>query len=242
MVWSDTLVFTLSVEQFAAFEGHTRDDWCRSAARALFESYGAHYTGFGTSAEALSHMVQSTAAWALRHDIRSQADVTRLCHVAASLGHRFWQDPRFQGYVSASTSPEIPPGRRATAMMGETKSWLRGLWAGDSLQAFSERLSEMIAAGHGPETQTLRYVLPGHWQLFHVADVDRLLGWLGQSTPELLQDTGPRQLAFTACALVHGPQWLSDPQYPRLANLIRMELDPAVLATELEGIYAEATA
>lgn len=238
----DALVFTLSREQFAVFQDHAQDRWCQAAAQELFAEYEAHYSAFGASAEALGPMVRTTAAWAERQDIRSRADVTRLCHVTASLGHRFWQDPRFRGYVTASTAPEIPVGRRATTMMGKTKGWLQGLWSGASLQAFSDRLAELVAGGYGPEPHNLHDVLPGHWQMFKGADNDRFLDWLAQSAPEPVRDAGPRQLAYSACALAHGPQWLSDPQYPRLAEAVRSEFDPAHLAAQIIDIYSKATA
>lgn len=236
------MIVKLSQKQFTFFGGHARDRWCLAAANDLFEAYEAHYTAFGVSPETLAPMVHTTAAWAQRHDIRSQADVTRLCHVAASLGHRFWQDPRFQGYVAASTAPEIPAGRRATGMTRAAKVWLRGLWTGDSLQAFSRRLADLVAAGHSPEARNLYHVLPGHWQMFTAVDNERLLDWLVQSAPNLVRDAGPRQLAHTACALVHGPNWLSDPQYPRLAETVCSEIDPAHLAAQIVDIYGRATA
>ncbi|MEM1278139.1 MAG: hypothetical protein AAGH74_16585 [Pseudomonadota bacterium] len=187
-------------------------------------------------------MVRSTAAWAQRCGINGQADVTRLCHISASLGHQFWRDPRFHGYVGAATAPTMPVGRRATAMMGYTKGWLRSLWAGDSLRAFSERLTELVAGGHGPKHHNLHYVLPGHRQMFSVSDDDRLLNWLVNSAPEPVRDTGPRQLAYTACALVHGADWFNDPQYTRLAEAVRSEADAASLAGQITTIYAKATA
>ncbi len=219
-----------------------QDNWYRAAARDLFETYEAYYTAFGASAETLMPMVQTIAAWAQRQHIRSQVDVTRLCHVATSLGHKFWQDPRFRGYVTASMSVDVPPGRRATALMGETKAWLRGLWAGDSLLAFSERLVELVGAGRRPEVNALQHLLPGHWQMFSTPDNERLLGWLSQTVPDNLRDEGPRQLVYTACALAHGTQWLSDPQYQRLAEAVRSEAAPARLAAQIRGIYAEALA
>lgn len=237
-----SMVLKFSETQFAAFEGRARDEWCRSASQDLFEAYEAHYTAFGASPDGLIPMVQAVAAWAQRHGINSQADVTRLCHVAASLGHRFWQDPRFRGYVAASTAPEIPTGRRAIALMTSTKGWLRALWAGDILLAFSKRLGQVIRAEKSSDAHTLQYVLPGHWQLFNVSDNDQLLAWLAETTPEDLRDSGPRQIAYTACALAHGAQWISDPQYPRLAQLIRTEMNSADLAEGLESLYAEATA
>lgn len=236
------MVFTLSQEQFAAFEGHARDRWCQTAARDLFESYATYYTAFNASADTLLPMVKTTAAWAQRHDIRSQADVTRLCHVSGSLGHRFWRDPRFRGYVTASMSVDVPPGRRATAMMGETKTWLRRLWAGDSLLGFSTRLVELVRESRGPDAQALRYVLPGHWQMFSTPDNERLLGWLSETVPDGLRDDGSLQLAYTACALAHGTQWLGDPQYQRLAKIVRAQTGASSLAEDLEAVYTEALA
>lgn len=53
---------------------------------------------------------------------------------------------------------------------------------------------------------------------------------------------GPGQLVYVACALVHGLQWLSDPQYRRLAEAVHSEGDPTQLAARITAIYVEATA
>lgn len=235
-------MFTLTPEQIEAFEGASQEHWYETAAHDLHEAFAEHYAAMGSSPEALIPVVSAVAKWARRHDVTGKADVTRFCYVAASLGHRFWQDPRFQGYVTGSMSPDVPRGRRASIMMSETKTWLRGLWAGDSLRAFSERLVELVGEARGPEAHTLRYLLPGHWQMFSAADNERLLAWLAQLAPEEVRDEGPRQLMYTACALVHGTRWLSDPQYPRLIAAIHTHRDPAALASTLKEIYAEATA
>lgn len=212
------------------------------AAQDLFETYRNHYAAFGASPQSLVPLVQTTAAWAQRLEIRGKADVTRLCHVTASLGHQFWHDPRFKGYVLDWRPHGVPSGRRATYMVTEAKLWLRSLWDNDTLQAFSHRLGHLLQEDRGPELDTLHYVLPGHWRMFSDDDALRLLTWLRQSTPQNLRDGGPRQLLYSASALVHGTGWLNDPQYRHLAQVLRMPISSEQLAQEVMWIYQRATA
>jgi len=236
------LVFTLSRKQFTAFEDVARDRWCETAAQDLCDTFRPHYAAMGASPETLIPLVNVVADWARRYQVTGRADVTRLCHVAAALGSRFWQDPRFRGLVEAAMSPDIPPGRRATAMTGQAKTWLRGLWAADSPRAFSERLAERVRTGHGPQPHCLQDVVPGHWRMFSATDNDRLLAWLAHLAPDTSCVTAHQRLAHSACALVYGVQWLNDPQYPRLSQAVCLHSDPDTLAQTLIDIHAEASA
>ncbi|WP_227272677.1 hypothetical protein [Roseobacter weihaiensis] len=113
---------------------------------------------------------------------------------------------------------------------------------GRKMLAFSARLVELVGAGRGPDTQALQYLLPGHWQMFSTPDNERLLNWLSEMVPDGLRDDGSPQLAYTACALAHGTQWLGDPQYQRLAQIVRAQTDASSLAEDLEVIYTKALA
>ncbi|WP_308917078.1 hypothetical protein [Jannaschia sp. LMIT008] len=164
----------------------------------------------------------------------------RLSHVAAALGHRFWQDPRLRSRVSAAMATGRPADRRAGAMIRETKAWLRALWLDDDLCGFADRLANGMDGGEGPRTSTLLRVLPGHRRVLSAAENDQLFDWLDRVTPAPFRDGGPRHLAYMACALVHGPQWPSDPQYPRLAAAVASGAEPARLAADIRRIYLEA--
>lgn len=235
-------MFTLTQEQLTAIERDTRDKWAEGAATALFDSYTTYYTAFGASAQTLTPMVQTVITWARRFDIAGKADCTRLCHVTAAWGHRFWQDPRFQGYVTASLSSQVPAGRRATVLTKKTKGWLRALWSEDSMTAFAERLATAITQHQDVDANNIARILPGHVRMFSAPDHERLLATLLQSAPENVNGTPSQRLAYVACALVHGWYWLNDPQYPRLADAVQTRSDPTDLATTITDLYAEASA
>lgn len=234
-------MITIKTKQMQNFKNLAKNRWCKTTAQDLFNTYSQYYGAMGTSEETLFPMIQAIANWAQQYKVTSKADVTRLCHVAAALGHRFWQDPRFRSYVAASMSENVQSGRRAQAMTKATKGWLKELWAGDTLEAFSERLGYLVTFGRGPDADAINYLLPSHSRMLATSDHDKLLTWLNQLSPQEVRSTSAQQLAFVACALAHGTQWLSDPQNLRLSEAVRSQSNPTKLAKVITLIYTEAT-
>ena len=237
------MVVRFSSETFRAFEDRAADDWAIRAARSLRSTFPLHYDAMGASEAELTQLTRDVAAWAGGYGVKGDADVSRLCIVSVALGHRFWQDPRFQGYVAASLgNTSLHASRRAQAMVRSAKEWLRRLWTNDGMDGFARRLTTAIRQGARPDVTTIGHILPGHRRLFSAADNERLIGLVLERAPTALGHSAPQRLAHVSCALIHGVTWLDDPQYPRLRAAVLEANDAAALADDIATIYAEAVA
>ncbi|MFK7871113.1 MAG: hypothetical protein AB8B58_17980 [Roseobacter sp.] len=235
-------MLTFSDRQFDTFRDGARRTWVAAEAPRLHATFAQHYTAHGTTPDTLVPVIQAVAAWAQSYGIRAQADVTRLSIIAASLGHRFWEDPRTAPMLATVLADTLPRSRSALTLTAEVKHWLGALWQGDDLAGFAARLGTAIRAGDPLETDTLRMILPGHWHILSAFDNDRLQQWLVACLPPDIARREGHALATVACALVHGTNWLADPQYPRLSALVRADSTPGALADGLNALYAEVCA
>lgn len=234
------LVLTFSKQQFASFGEINRAKWIVSAAQKLHSTYSGHYKSQGITPEDLIPVVTEVTNWGLRHDIESEADMTRLTLIAASLGHRFWQDPRFSHLAESSLAEKVLPSRRALRLTKDVKTWLQTIWANDAKSNFGTRLGSGIEAGHWPDLDTLHYILPGHGHALSDGTAVLFVDWLVAQIPATYRASPPHALAFCACALVQGTAWLSDPQLPRLQAIMQPETAPKDLAAKLVAHYSVA--
>lgn len=217
--------------------------WAEDEARRLNECFTAYYQAFGASPDNLLTLVSDVVVWAAGHNVKGKADVSRLCVIAASLGYRFWQDPRFVRLARQEMMTDArPPSRKAEALTRRTKAWLRQLWADDDIGRFGIRLAERIRRSAAAEPSNLRFILPGHWRVLSAADNERLISWLRDGTPHDLRNDDAQMLAYSACSLVHGFGWLNDPQLPNLARIVTENAERAVFADAIEAIYQKTAA
>lgn len=192
------------------------------------------------AAKDLQPVVRETADWARTRGIVSKADVTRLCYVTASLGHRFWRDPRLQILLDTAMPEGADPSRHAQSIVRGTKTWLRTLWAGDDLAQFAARLGDALAAQRAPDAAGLQAVLPGHRNLLPPDYNSRLITWLIDDAPAALAASPAQHFAYGACTLVHGIDWLKDPQCAALAQAVRTQPEGPALAAALRRLYTQA--
>ncbi|MGL4320818.1 MAG: hypothetical protein ACRCS3_08145, partial [Paracoccaceae bacterium] len=167
-----------------------------------------------------------------------ERDVSQLCCLAASLGHQFWQDPRFQGHVAATLgNTAIARPEAVPLLMDFTQNWLTQLWQNDSLAAFAERLVTILRHNVEPDLQVLHTILPGHWIALDEGFNTQLLQWLFQTLPP----TGfaAQRTASLAIALVHGTSWWHDPQYRCFADILATAQSPDALADGLASVYGQ---
>lgn len=232
------MVLEISNEQFQAFALPARAEWVAGAAQRLHQTYPEYFTALGVEALVLRPLCQAVEQWAAEHGIRGQRDVSRLCCVASTLGHKFWRDPRFDGYVKGSVeNAEFCRKDAVDILVDNTSDWLAILWYQDTLTDFTHRLDGCLRRDAEPTAETLVHILPGHWVLFDADTNARLMAWLIRSLPPTHQPS--QRLAYVACALVHGTAWLRDPQYGRLLQAIEGADTTAHLADDLSAIYAE---
>lgn len=235
--------FSLSNATLGALARQSGKGWARDEARRLYDCFPAYYQAFGALPDNLLTLVSDVAVWADGHDVTGKADVSRLCVIAASLGYRFWQDPRFVRLARQEMMTDTnPPSRRAEALTRRTKAWLRQLWAGDDIGRFGIRLAERIRRGAAAEPSNLLFVLPGHWQVLSADDNERLISWLCDGAPHELRQDDTQMLAYVACSLVHGFGWLNDPQFPDLAKIVMKSAERVAFADAIEAIYQKAAA
>jgi len=215
-----------------------RSAWAGDASHQLYETYPGYFSALDVTTTDLVPFCHQVERWAARHEVTGTREVFRLLLVAVSMGHRFWQDPRFQPYVNMSVkNPDIAASRRAMAMVDNSKVWLRLLWQGDDLNAFADRLTGSLRSGAIAGLNDIRIILPQHWQIIPVADNQRLTDWLLQVLPADRFPTTYQRLAYLALALVHGVHWLTDPQYAVFVAAIDDAIDAPDLADRLAAIY-----
>ncbi len=236
---------TLTKDQLRAFGHYAAETWYRDAACNLHQSFAAYYDAMGADPRRLVGLVRRVTDWAgTAYGIKGKADVLRLCIVAAALGHGYRQDPRFRAWVAATLgNAELPVTRRAEPMVRVTRHWLGKLWEDDGLEQFGARLAEHVRHGDDADLVTLHHILAGHWRLLDAADNQRLIDGLRlRASRQARSQTPARRLTYVACALVHGPDWLDDPQLPRLQSALSEQTKPAALADAITALYKEASA
>lgn len=234
-------MFRISDAQFEAFRAPARATWIASAAAHLHATYSDYYATLQVQARDLELLCKEVEAWAARHSVFGRRDVAQLCLLTPTLGHKFWRDPRYRGYITESLgNAELSRSRAVMMMTQNTQEWLGKLWANDNLAGFAERLTDDIRRDAELSAETLRHILPGHWAQFTAAQNGELLAWLIPTLPAV--EIQSQHLAYTACALVHGTGWLRDPQYVRLAQAIEQASTPQTLADGLAAIYGELNA
>lgn len=234
---------TLSKDRLRAFEQQAAEFWYREATDSLHQDFAAYYGAMGVAAEQFVALVRDVADWAATYGVKGKADVLRLCIVAAALGHRFWRDPRFRGQVRATLgNADLPVTRRTEPMVRTTRRWLGALWAQDDLRRFGVRLAEHIRRGDDADSGALHGILPGHWQVLNAANNQRFIDGLRTRAYRQVGQSPARRLTYVACALVHGIDWLDDPQLRHLQAALSARSEPSVLADAIAALYAEASA
>lgn len=232
------MVWKISNAQYGALQAPARAEWITSAAARLHATYSGYYTALHVHASDLEPLCKDVEAWAAKHDVVGERDVAQLCLLTPTLGHRFWRDPRFRGYIAESLgNAELSRSRAALMMTRNTQDWLATFWKNDSLANFAERLTDSVQRDVVLSAEALRQILPGHWVQFTATQNDELLAWLIPTLP--VGQMQAQRLAYTACALVHGTGWLRDPQYVRLAQTIEQARTPPDLADSLAALYRD---
>lgn len=154
---------TLSSATFEAFAVQVRASWAERTALQLHSTYPDYFTALDVTSEDLAPLCQQVERFAARHEVTGEREVFRLILVAISMGHRFWQDPRFHGYVVNSLgNVDIVPSRRALAMVDNGKIWLRLLWNNDDLGAFAGRLTKHLRRNAISGPDAIQSILPRH--------------------------------------------------------------------------------
>lgn len=210
--------------------------WAMETTDFLANTYGDYFHALGTRTNDLEAMCLAVHRWASKTGCDTNRALRQLCCLSVSLGHRFWQDPRFGDYVATTVERRNIPRTKAVAQLVEHGTvWLDGLWADDNIGDFGERLCTLILGHYGVNSETLGYVLPGHGAMFSPEDETRLLVWLGPRLPEC--QFSHQRLAYTCLALALGTEWWKDPQYRMLAHHVSAQTDPQQLVNRLLPIF-----
>lgn len=236
------MAYQITAASWQVLADHARVQWADRAACRLHHAYPAYFSALAVTPRQLVPLCAAVEQRAAPRGIKGERDLHRLALVALSLGHCFWDDPRFRAYAASSLDDTvIPASRRALAMAEHSKHWLRGLWQHDDLQSFSERLTTHIQFRSAPSGEVLHALVPGHSRNLRSSASDRYIEWLRQQQPIRHLRTPSQQLAYLACCLVHGAGWHRDPQYPLLVRIITTTSDPDQLANRLLAVYAGMT-
>lgn len=230
------MALTFTQAQFDALSAPDRAVWIAQAAARLHQSFLSYYLALGRTPADLVPVCHATERWAAGFGITGERDVSQLCCLAASLGHQFWQDPRFQGHVAATlANTAVVRSEAVPLLMGRAQDWLALLWLNDTMGAFAERLMHVLRRNLEPDLTILRTVLPGHWLAYDEGFNVQLLQWLYQSLPPTT--FAAQRMAALAIGLVHGTSWWHDPQYRCFADILATAYSPETLADALTAIY-----
>ncbi|MFL4470126.1 hypothetical protein ACERZ8_09685 [Tateyamaria armeniaca] len=210
--------------------------WAMETTDFLAKTYGTYFYALGTRTHDLEAMCTTVHRWASRRGCDGNRLLRQLCCLSVSLGHRFWQDPRFGDYVATTVEDRSIPRAKAVAMLIEHgTTWLDALWTDDDIKDFGERLCTLILGHYSVNSETLRYVLPGHGPMFSAEDETRLLVWLGPRLPAC--QFNHQRLAYTCLALALGTEWWKDPQYRMLAHHVSAQTDPQQLVNRILPMF-----
>lgn len=222
-------------EQFRKFAKPAREAWISSAAQHLHRSFPDYFATLNVSDADLRPICRATEEWAEQHGVTGERDTLQLCCVSVSLGHRFWHDPRFRGYVRDTLEDQSLEREAAVRALSEkTSIWLSTLWHEDQVADFGARLAQQLRRGADLDQITWQTLLPGHLRLFDMAAHQRFVAWLSHQVSDWTPD---RRVAFVALALVHGSGWMNDPQYTRLTTILHEAPTSAALADALANLY-----
>lgn len=226
----------VSPKAISGFRDAAIDAWAAEAAQFLARTYRDYMKALDIWADDLLPQIHAVQAWAARHDCVADRDVRQLCCVAMSLGHQFWQDPRFAYYVDVTLRDRSLPRTHAVkTLVGHGTEWLGQLWQDDSLAEFGERLCALIVGGYPLNSQTLAYALPGHAAMFSPDDEHRLLDWLRPRLPDC--QYAHQRMAYTCLALPLGVAWWDDPQYRNIAHHVAAHDDPQKLVNGILPMF-----
>lgn len=210
--------------------------WAMETSSFLAKTYGDYFYALGTRTDDLEKMCVAVHRWAGPLGCNGNRNLRQLCCLSVSLGHRFWHDPRFADYVATTIEIRTLPRAQAVAtLMSHGTTWLDSLWADDNIKDFGERLCALIAGGYSVNSETLKYVLPGHSAMFSPENENRLLVWLGPRLPDC--QYSHQRLAYTCLALALGAEWWNDPQYRMLAHHVSAQSDAQELINRLLAMF-----
>lgn len=210
--------------------------WAMETSGFLAKTYADYFAALGTRTDDLEKMCLAVHRWASRSGCDGNRALRQLSCLSISLGHQFWQDPRFGDYVAGTIEKRTLPRPQAVAeLMAHGTHWLEALWANDSINDFGERLCALITGGHSVTSETLKYVLPGHSAMFTPEDETRLLVWLGPRLPEV--QYSHQRIAYTSLALALGTAWWKDPQYRMLAHHVSAQRDGQELVNRILPMF-----
>lgn len=226
----------VSAQQFARFSAPAQADWTARTTHRLHAAYHSHYAALNVSVSDLEPVFQAVHGWAAAHHIVAEREVASLCCLVPTLGHHFWQDPRFETAVNASVrNTEMLRPAAVRHLTDHASAWVAGLWQGDTITDYAARLNDQLWQNIEPAPQSLYTVLPNHWTLCEASFNARLIEWLILHLPPV--HAPAQRFALVACALVHGTRWLHDPQYAHIAHTIMASPAPEPLMAGLQAIY-----
>lgn len=210
--------------------------WAMETSGFLANTYADYFSALGTRTTDLEDMCTAVYRWADRTGCSSNRLLRQLCCLSVSLGHQFWQDPRFGDYVATTVeNRDVPRAKAVADLMDHGAVWLDALWADDSINEFGERLCTLILRGYAVNSDTLRYALPGHAEMFTPDNETRLLVWLGPRLPEC--QYSHQRLAYTCLAFALGVAWWRDPQYRMLAHHVSAQSDAQQLVNRILPMF-----
>lgn len=226
-----------SRDVFNAFDASHRDLWVEETAHTIRDCFADYFDRLDTSTQELEQICAGVQTWAKSNQIIGGRDVAKLCVVAVSLGHKFWQDPRFSGYISASVgNSSVERSRCSRLLTKDAENWLTLLWNQDAISRFAKRLEIALNQGADNSDATLRYLVPNHWSMFNEAQNSQYLAWLRRQLPQT--DCSAKDTFLSAGALIFGSNWWDDPQYAKLITSLMSkpfcEQQQVALVTTLE--------
>jgi len=216
---------------------HARvEAWVVDTSQFLARSYTDYFTALDIYAKDLMPICEAVHRWAAKYDCNADRDLKQLSCLAISLGHRFWQDPRFGYYVVSSIeNRDMPRPQAVQSLVAQSTEWLGALWQDDTVQEFGERLCALILGGYPATSVNLKYVLPGHALMFSQSDEDLLLRWLGPRLPQAQYDH--QRLSYICMALAFGTGWWKDPQYRNIAHAVSAHNTPEDLVNRILPMF-----
>lgn len=210
--------------------------WAMETTDFLARTYGAYFFALGTRTYDLEEMCRAVHRWGGRVGCEGNRTLRQLCCLSVSLGHQFWQDPRFVSYVAATIQDRnVPRAKAVETLIGHGTEWLDALWADDTIQAFGERVCAFILSEYRITHETLHYVLPGHSDMFSQEDETRLLDWLRARLPDCAFDH--QRHAYMCLSLALGTAWWKDPQYRILAHHVSAQPEPQELVNRILPMF-----
>lgn len=214
------MTILLNQSMMGAMAKSRRQRFPLKSAGVLYEYFAAHYCTLKVTESALIPLVQSVQDYAALLGIDSERDIMQLCCVAASIGFKFWYDPRFEKMVSETIeNDDIQLAYRTGYMSDEVSTWLEGFWRNYSFAELADAQYDHVVSEQAPDRVAMQAIFPNHWQILDAKDNAKFLRYLLQTPPSF---SSTAQLsAYVIAAYAFGAHWWQDPQYHSLSALIK---------------------